>query len=192
MSSSETTAARSVNRRSRPSVIRVSAGGAQEFVSIGGLLGNISGIEMEPSGTLLVVDRGCGSCAPLVPASLLRIDLTAPPQANQALVSVAPQALDYDGVALGPEDEILVGTENDLLDTGGVAEIGPGGALTFITSGLQLDDVDGIAVAILLPEPSARLMAAAAVLAIAVLRRTLRPSPCRTPCRTRATLGQGR
>jgi hypothetical protein len=163
------------------SVIRVSAGGAQQFVSIGGLLGNVSGIEMESSGTLLVVDRGCSSCAPIVPASLLRIDLTAPPQANQTLVSVAPQALDYDGVALGSGDEILVGVENDLLDTGGVGEIGPGGALTFITSGLQLDDVDGIAVAVLLPEPSAHLMAAVGVLAIAVLAIT-------RPRRTKATL----
>ncbi len=150
-------------------VIRIATDGSQESVSSGGFLGNVSGMALEPSGTLLVVDRGCRSCVPAVPARLLRIDPDAPPLVNQFSVSEAPPVLDFDGVAMGAGGEIFVGVENDALDTGGVVQIGPGGALIVISAAGQLDDVDGIAVA-LLPEPARSWMLLAAVTSIAILR----------------------
>ncbi len=150
-------------------VIRIATDGSQESVSSGGFLGNVSGMALEPSGTLLVVDRGCRSCVPAVPARLLRIDPDAPPLVNQLSVSEAPPVLDFDGVAMGAGGEIFVGVENDALDTGGVVQIGPGGALIVISAAGQLDDVDGIAVA-LLPEPARSWMLLAAVTSIAMLR----------------------
>lgn len=89
---------------------------------------------------------------------------------NQFSVSEAPPVLDFDGVALGAGGEIFVGVENDALDTGGVVQIGPGGALIVISAADQLDDVDGIAVA-LLPEPARSWMLLAALTSIAILRR---------------------
>ncbi len=150
-------------------VIRINLDGSQEIVSSGGLLINVSGLALESSGMLLVVDRGCSSCEPDVPSRLVRIDPSASPVANQSIVSEAVRPLEFDGVALGADGEIFVGAEDDDIDDGSVIQIGPGGTQTVISAGGQLDDVDGIAVA-LVPEPSRSLLGLVAVVSIAYWR----------------------
>ncbi|MEZ4217278.1 MAG: SMP-30/gluconolactonase/LRE family protein [Myxococcota bacterium] len=149
------------------------ATGAQTVVSEAQLLINVSGIALEQDGHVLVADRGCSACVPVIPSRVVRVDPLGPVLANQTLLASATLNNEFDGVAIDATGAIFVGVENSLADTGGVSRIdGTTGLETPLSLGIFLEDVDGIAIVV--PEPGSSAAAVAALAALAALARARR------------------
>ena len=127
--------------------------GTQELVSQGGLLRDLAGIAVEPSGHILVSDSSS--------SSILRVD---PRTGAQTTMSSDPLLPSPSTLAIDLDGAVLVANGSQILRVDPVS----GAAMVHLST--NVGAAIGLTV-VRLPEPGALLLALAALLAILALRQ---------------------